>query len=126
MRHLHSFDGRAAFSTWLTRIAVNCALMLLRKRRAHPENSIDSKLDDGEWLAFDVRFIPDRERIFLHNEERLRFTRAVSRLPQSLRGILTARYSNDARIRELAIAFGISEPAVKARLSRGRTALQSA
>ena len=101
--------------------------MLLRKRRAHPENSIDSKLDDGEWLAFDVRDLsPDPERIFLHNEERLRFTRAVSRLPHSLRGILVARYSNDARIRELAIAFGISEPAVKARLSRGRTALQSA
>lgn len=127
LRHLHSFDGRAAFSTWLTRIAVNCALMLLRTRRAHPENSIDNKLDDGQWSAFDVRDLsPDPERIFLHNEENLRFTRAVSRLPQSLRGILAARYSNDARIRELAMAFGISESAVKGRLSRGRIALHSA
>ena len=116
---------RAAFSTWLTRIAVNCALMLLRTRRADPENSIDNKLDDGQWLAFDVRDLsPDPERIFLHNEESLRFTRAVSRLPQSLRGILAARYSNDARIKELAIAFGISESAVKGRLSFGRIALR--
>ena len=70
LRHLHSFDGRVAFSTWLTRIAVNCALMLLRTRRAHPENSIDNKLDDGQWLAFDVRDLsPDPERIFLQNEE---------------------------------------------------------
>ena len=55
LRHLHSFDGRAAFSTWLTRIAVNCALMLLRRRRAHPESSIDINLDGGESLAFDMR-----------------------------------------------------------------------
>ncbi|MDX6456904.1 MAG: hypothetical protein QOE55_601, partial [Acidobacteriaceae bacterium] len=35
--HLKTFDGRAKFSTWLTRIAINSALITLRKRRAHPE-----------------------------------------------------------------------------------------
>ncbi len=125
--HLRSFDGRAAFSTWLTRIAVNCALMLLRKRRAHPESSIDTKHDSGEWLAFDVRdFSPDPERICLQSEEARRLSRAVSRLPQSLRSVLVARYTTDARIKELSAAFGISEAAVKSRLARGRVALRSA
>jgi RNA polymerase sigma-70 factor (ECF subfamily) len=127
LRHLPSFDGRAAFSTWLTRIAVNCALMLLRRRRAHPENSIDIKLDGGQRLAFDLTdFSPNPERICLQNEEALQFTCAVGHLPQSLRGILVARYTTDARIKELAMAFGISEAAVKTRLSRGRVKLRSA
>ena len=43
--HLQSFDGRSTFSTWLTRIGVNAALMILRKRRNSREVSVHS---DGE------------------------------------------------------------------------------
>jgi RNA polymerase sigma-70 factor (ECF subfamily) len=39
--HLNTFDGRAKFSTWLTRIAINSALMILRRKRSHPESSMD-------------------------------------------------------------------------------------
>src|SRR5580704_4133020 len=39
--HLNTFDGRAQFSTWLTRIATNSSLMILRTKRAHPENSME-------------------------------------------------------------------------------------
>jgi RNA polymerase sigma factor (sigma-70 family) len=49
--HLKSFDGRARFSTWLTRIAINTALMTLRRKRVHPETSAESA--DGEtWQHF--------------------------------------------------------------------------
>ena len=41
--HIRRFDGRAAFSTWLTRIAINSALMMLRKRRWHKETSLDDQ-----------------------------------------------------------------------------------
>src|ERR1700738_3723803 len=44
--HLETFDGRAKFSTWLTRIAINSALMALRRRRARPETSME--IMDGE------------------------------------------------------------------------------
>jgi DNA-directed RNA polymerase specialized sigma24 family protein len=37
--HLNTFDEKSKFSTWLTRIAINSALMILRKRRSHPESS---------------------------------------------------------------------------------------
>src|SRR5579871_2039234 len=39
--HMRSFDGRAQFVTWMTRIAINSALMILRKRRRHLMISID-------------------------------------------------------------------------------------
>jgi RNA polymerase sigma-70 factor (ECF subfamily) len=39
--HLNTFDGKAKFSTWLTRIVINSALMTLRRKRAHPETSME-------------------------------------------------------------------------------------
>src|ERR1700730_14192218 len=39
--HLNTFDGRAKFATWLTRITINSSLMILRRKRSHPETSMD-------------------------------------------------------------------------------------
>src|ERR1700730_16165871 len=52
--HLNAFDGRAKFSTWLTRIAINSALMTLRKKRAHPETSMDWSADGEIWQQWEV------------------------------------------------------------------------
>jgi len=43
--HIGEFDGRSAFSTWLTRIAINSALMILRKKRTSHEISLDGPTD---------------------------------------------------------------------------------
>ena len=40
-KKIHTFDGRPAFSTWLTRIVINCCLMQLRQKRAHASCSIE-------------------------------------------------------------------------------------
>lgn len=45
--HINDFDGRSRFSTWLTRIAINSALMILRKKRSSPE------ILNGHFLDFD-------------------------------------------------------------------------
>src|ERR1700688_413920 len=51
--HLNTFDGRAKFSTWLTRIATNSSLMILRTKRTHPETSIE--IADGDiWQRWEV------------------------------------------------------------------------
>jgi RNA polymerase sigma-70 factor, ECF subfamily len=51
--HLNTFDGRAKFSTWLTRIATNSSLMILRTKRTHPETSIE--ITDGDiWQRWEV------------------------------------------------------------------------
>src|SRR5215475_10587976 len=53
--HLHQFEGKSSFSTWLTRIAINEALMLLRKGRARREVSIDdSNIEEGAARALEI------------------------------------------------------------------------
>ena len=51
--HLETFNGNARFSTWLTRIAINSALMALRRKRSHPENAME--FTDGEtWHKWEI------------------------------------------------------------------------
>ena len=52
--HLNTFDGRAKFSTWLTRIAMNSSLMILRKRRSHPGSSMEITNGDS-WQLWTLR-----------------------------------------------------------------------
>ncbi len=123
-RHLHSFDGRAAFSTWLTRIAVNCALMLLRKRRCRPEASL---VTNGEGVLQNIYFVdraPSPEREYVRNETHRRLEGAIRRLSPTLQAAVTLRYSNGLRIKEVARTIGISVPAAKSRLSRATSELR--
>ena len=87
--HLKTFDGRAQFATWLTRIALNSALMILRKRKYHPTVSIDS--DPQEEDRFFSLEIADRrddpERRLLKSETREWVRRAIAELdPTATRG----------------------------------------
>ena len=52
--HIKNFDGRSSFSTWLTRIAINSALMTLRKKRSSRETSIGFGESDAKGLGWDV------------------------------------------------------------------------
>ena len=52
--HLKTFDNRSKFSTWFTRIAINSALMMLRKKRSHPETSMDWSIDGETWQQWEV------------------------------------------------------------------------
>ena len=51
--HLNTFDGREKFSTWLTRIAINSSLMILRRKRARPETSMEIA-DDDTWRHWEI------------------------------------------------------------------------
>jgi RNA polymerase sigma-70 factor, ECF subfamily len=51
--HLNTFDGRAQFTTWFTRIAINSSLMILRRKRGRPETSKD--IGDGDtWQHWEI------------------------------------------------------------------------
>src|SRR3974390_3088595 len=58
-RNLPRFEGRSQFSTWLTRIVINAALMRRRSRRAHPAVSLDERTAEGE-LPLAERFADER------------------------------------------------------------------
>ncbi len=124
--HLPTFEGRSSFSSWITRIAINCALMLLRKRRA-VEISIDALAIDGEtwsgWEIADTRKTPEEAYTQREVEQHLRF--AIRRLRPALRKVVHLRRSEDYSTSEIAAALGISVAAAKSRLMRAKTALRA-
>jgi RNA polymerase sigma-70 factor, ECF subfamily len=124
--HLGTFDGRAAFSTWVTRIAINSALMMLRKKRHHPETPLEA----GEGQARRYWEIPDRsmdaETRLIARESVNRLRREFCRLKPGLRKVVEIRESNDASLKEIASLSGITVAATKSRLMRARKILQRA
>lgn len=123
--HLNTFDGRAKFSTWLTRIAINSALMILRKKRSHPETSMDWSVDGETWQQWEVG---DKraniEEHYSRKEAEKDLRRAIHRLRPALRTVIEIQQSHDGSVREIADVAGISVAAAKSRLLRAKTALR--
>lgn len=125
--HLNKFEGRSSFSSWVTRIAINMSLMILRKKRVIREFSIDTSdndcvLDD-RWQIPDLR--EDPERRYSRHERADRLKRAIRRLHPNLRTALELQQAQEQSIREIADSLGISSAAVKARLFRARLSLRT-
>src|SRR4030065_422750 len=125
-RGLKSFDGRSKISTWLFRIATNEALMVLRRK--HPDTvSIDEPIETEEGEQEPVQIIdwcclPENE--LLSDASRERLDVAVQKLPESLRVVFLLRDMNDLSTHETAEVLGLTDTAVKTRLSRARLRLR--
>ena len=122
--YLKSFDGKARFSTWLTRIAINTALMTLRRKRVHREISTESS--DGEtWRQLEITDqSKDVEQHYLRQESLEHLRRAICGLRPALRHVVEIHRLNDTSVKELARLAGISVPATKSRLVRARAILR--
>jgi RNA polymerase sigma-70 factor, ECF subfamily len=122
---LESFEGRASFYTWLTRIAINSALGILRKRRCRPETSLDSasqQEDDG--VREELRDLaPNPEQIFGQQQRHAKLMQAIRKLPRDLREAVQVRVTEDCSVKEVAFRLKISQAAAKSRLYRARTRL---
>jgi RNA polymerase sigma-70 factor (ECF subfamily) len=123
--HLKNFDGRSAFSTWLTRIAINSALMILRKKRAHPEASMDWSPDGETWQQWEMEDgTANIEERYAREEGQQHLKRAIRRLRPTLRNIIEIQQLHDSSVKEIAEMAGISVAAAKSRLVRARTVLR--
>ena len=124
--HLKTFDGRSKFSTWLTRIAINSALMVLRRKRSRPETSMDWSGDGETWEQWEA---PDNrsniEDLHLKKEAELKLKEAIERLRPPLRSVMEIQRLHYRSNKEVAGAAGISVTAVKSRLLRARALLRS-
>jgi RNA polymerase sigma-70 factor (ECF subfamily) len=127
MQNLENFEGRSSLSTWLYRIAVNEALMLLRKQK--PEISLADTLpeDDQDTDYFPTEFtdwccLPEEE--FLNAESRQALEVAIRRLPETLRVVFLLRDIEGLSIQETSEALELTETAVKTRLLRARLRLR--
>ena len=84
--HLKQFDGRSSFATWFTRIGINSALMILRKRRIRLETSIDATAEGETWQTWQIAdHSADPEKYYVGHERSLHLKRAICRLPNALR-----------------------------------------
>jgi len=122
--HLDTFDGRAKFSTWLARIAINSSLMILRRKRARPETSMEIKNGDTgrHWEIADQTM--NIEELYARHERVEHLKRAIRRLNPTLRSVVEISQSNDLAIKEVAELAGISVAATKSRLLRARKTLR--
>src|ERR1051325_842762 len=124
--HLDQFQGNSKFYTWIVRIAVNQALMKLRRKKTDKSVSLDETIDTGEDTL--VREIAawdeDPEQRFSRDELGGILDTAVQSLEPPYRSVFVLRDIEDLSTEETAEALGLSVPAVKSRLLRARLQLR--
>src|SRR5271169_2595138 len=126
--HIGEFDGRSAFSTWLTRIAINSALMILRKKRTSREISLDCPTDSepgaSSWEMPD--YAPNPEKRYAQSEREEVLRGAIGTLRPTIRKVIELQQLQEHSMKETAAIIGISVPAAKARLFHAKVALRKA
>ena len=126
LQAIAGFEGRSSLSTWLYRIAVNEALMSLRRQKPTIPVAMDYEDDDDE-LQHPTQFtdwccLPEED--LLSEEARRHLDQAIRRLPEKLRVVFLLRDVEGLSIRETSEALDLTETAVKTRLLRARLNLR--
>lgn len=125
---LQRFEGRSSFATWLTRIAINEALMSLRRGRALRELSLaleDSSSDEGTPSRLEIADPRhDPETHYSRQENARILSEALAQLGPGMRNVLELRELGELTARETAQQMGLSVSVVKARVFQGRRKLR--
>ena len=125
-RHLHSFQGKCKFSTWMMKIGINAALMWLRKRKYLLKTTCDVVIFDGQTVI-EREFrdpAPDPEHLYISNETRKQLRFAIQQLPPYLRSTIELRYGKERSLKDIAKTLGITQAAAKSRMVRARKRLR--
>ena len=124
--HLKSFNGESRFSTWLSRIAINVALMKLRKKRRLWDVSLDESAETEEpSLRIEVEDQgPNPEQLYAREERQRILSQAMNDLTPGMRKAIELREIDERSTEETARIMGISISAVKARVFHGRRKLR--
>ena len=123
--NLQRFREESTFSTWITRIVVNDALMLLRQRRTREplhEGSVDAPKEEGGVEIADGG--PTPEEILCENERHATLRQAIAKLRESLRVVVLHRDVEGLTSAETARRLGLTVSAVKARTFHARRFLK--
>ena len=126
LQSIEKFEGRSSLSTWLYRIAVNEALMLLRRHKPSIPVAMDYEDDDDE-IQHPTQFtdwccLPEED--LLSDEAQKHLDQAIRRLPEKLQVVFLLRDIEGLSIRETSEALDLTETAVKTRLLRARLNLR--
>jgi RNA polymerase sigma-70 factor (ECF subfamily) len=126
LQSIKKFEGRSSLSTWLYRIAVNEALMMLRRQKPTVQVAMDYE-DDEDEVQHPTQFtdwccLPEED--LLSEEAKMHLDEAIRRLPEKLQVVFLLRDIEGLSIRETSEALGLTETAVKTRLLRARLNLR--
>jgi RNA polymerase sigma-70 factor, ECF subfamily len=121
--HIGTFQGRSKFSTWLTSIAINTGTELLRQRK--PSEPLEEEEDDEGFRPRQIQSWAENPEQLLAASQMTELVReGVLRLPEKYRIVVLLRDINQLSTEDAAAALGLSIPALKARLLRGRLMLR--
>jgi RNA polymerase sigma-70 factor (ECF subfamily) len=121
--HLGQFAGKAAFSTWLTRIAIHEALA--RKRRRGRMEELDALLpENGDVMAILKSSAPSPEDGTATSQARELLEQAIDQLPEAYRTVVMLREVEEMSVAETAESLGVSDAVVKTRLHRAHAMLR--
>ena len=124
--HLKKFEGNSLFCTWLTRIAINEALMLLRRKRGWHEVPIEASSTKTE-SALPLGLLdsaPSPEDRCLDREQKQILSAALNKLRPGIRKAIELRELGELSRGETALVMGLSVSAVKGRVFHGRRKLR--
>jgi RNA polymerase sigma-70 factor, ECF subfamily len=134
-RNLPTFEGRAQFGSWMYRVTVNAALMLLRSRNRHPEVTVDdveptvlnnAVAESGQLMRANADWAQRPDDQLQSSELRKHIQASVDALPDGLRTVFLLRDVEELSTEDTAELLSLSVPAVKTRLHRARLALREA
>jgi RNA polymerase sigma-70 factor (ECF subfamily) len=125
--HLRAFEGRSAFTTWFTRIVLNAALMIRRKRKSswtdsEPESSTT---DDTPWTERIPGAQPDPEMMYAEEETLQLVDVLLGRMSPLLREAFTMTYCQEMSNEEAGALLGVMTGTFKSRLFRARRHLMN-
>jgi RNA polymerase sigma-70 factor (ECF subfamily) len=123
---LRSFEGRSKFSSWITRIAINSALTILRKGRVRGDVAAAHELDsDQEPSCIDIADSgPNPEQSYDQRQRCLKIFSAIQSLDSKLGSVIQIRALQECSIDEVAQTLNVSASAAKTRLYRARQLLR--
>jgi RNA polymerase sigma-70 factor (ECF subfamily) len=124
--HIRDFNGESTFATWLTRIAINSALMILRKKRSSLEMAMTSGDNSGsDGFIYQIAdHAPNPERRYAQREKERLLKKAVRSLRPTLRQVVEMKQLQERTMQETAETMCISVAAAKARLFHAKLALR--
>ena len=120
--HLRTFEGRSALTTWFTRIVLNAALMIRRKRKPSWINPLPERntADDTPWMERIPASQPDPEMVYAEEETFQLIDVVLGRMNPVLRQAFTMTYYDEMSSREACALLGVSTGTFKSRLFRAR------
>jgi RNA polymerase sigma-70 factor (ECF subfamily) len=124
---LQQFEGRSSVYSWLTRIAINSALMILRRRHARAEVFFDSHCDERDGSQpFEMKDTAlNPEQVWAQRQRWSNVMREIDRLEPKLRAPIKVLMTRECSMNEIAQTLDMTVAAVKARLHRARRRLSS-